>query len=723
MAKTSVINPFHRLYLTEGVGEVDIPSLFSSVLVPYVTQLYLPGNVVLRGMEGTGKTMLLSLLDTKVRLAFWSHPDGQADGDFAKGDPLAPDVRRYVGAGINLSNSKAFKLNEIRVSKDREENIRLSRAYFGDFVNCWVLRDLFASIETLIKELTARKDFEKLAEIGVTSDARKLNTAVKAIARDSSCPFLTRVRTVSEMRQTLETRLDSYLQLVSNPRCVLPPEIDKTRRPLGTPITAATQALKAVGVLAADTTVIVTIDQFEQLVRREPLDGDDEKNRRFIHEVEDLFSLRVPDVSYRVGTRPNATLKRCDERRDYVLLDLDQVLQRKEHSARPLINEFAEDAFRRRIAMSDIPHKDEIVASASPLRMVFGKSPFVAQRGRLCAPKNCSTVVRLSKKKDRLLAQLDKEVLAEAKLWLQRRARQDVIAASLGEAWLRQQWAKGETPNVSNWDAPNLPPWELPSKRWWKKERLPLAALQIAASNAQRLVYFGQSDIVQLSGDNIVAFICICREIWECDARYRVGKIATESGRDFEKFDEKRQAEGIRDASRIWHDKMKQRANGETIQRLVDELGKRLHKQLIEDRQMSYPGANGISFSKSDLVSDREIERLLTDATAECFLLQRDHTPKNLGRGKSIKWYLHPILAPYYEITVQHTKEPLYLNVKKLRAWLRACEVLSPMPDFASGKSINTDVANVDVKEPPKLSRGAKTAKSQSQKTLWPEDE
>ena len=712
MTMTSVINPFHRLYLTEGVGEVDIPSLFSPVLVPYVTQLYLPGNVVLRGMEGTGKTMLLSLLDTKVRLAFWSHPDGQADGDFAKGDPLAPDVRRYVGAGINLSNSKAFKLNEIRVSKDREENIRLSRAYFGDFVNCWVLRDLFASIETLIKELTARKDFEKLAEIGVTSDARKLNTAVKVLARDSASPFLTRVRTVSEMRQTLEVRLDSYLQLVSNPRCVLSPEIDKTRRLLGTPITAATQALKSVGVLTADTTVIVTIDQFEQLVRRDPLDGDDEKNRRFIHEVEDLFSLRVPDVSYRIGTRPNATLKRCDSVRDYVLLDLDQILQRKEHSSQAVIRGFAEDAFRRRIAMSDIPHKCEIAVSSAPLKMVFGVSPKVADRGRLCQPDKPEKVLRLEKRWP-----------AGVRSWLKRLARKDVVAASLGEAWVRQQCAKNESLTVSNWDDPNTLPWELPAKRWWKKERLPLASLQIAAANAQRLVYFGESDIIQLSGDNIVAFICICREIWECDARYRVGKIATESGRDFEKFDEKRQAEGIRDASRIWHDKMKQRANGETMQRFVDELGKRLHKQLIEDRQMSYPGANGISFAKSDLASDREIERLLTDATAECFLLQRDHTPKNLGRGKSIKWYLHPILAPYYEITVQHTKEPLYLNVKKLRAWLRACEVLSPMLDFASGKSINTDVANGDVKETPKLSRGAKTAKSQLQKTLWPEDE
>ena len=94
---SSAINPFHTLYLTEGVGKIDIPSVFSPVLVPHVAPLFLPGHVVLMGMQGTGKTMLLSLLDTKVRLEFWANNDPQ------NGDPLVPAQRRFVGAGINLS--------------------------------------------------------------------------------------------------------------------------------------------------------------------------------------------------------------------------------------------------------------------------------------------------------------------------------------------------------------------------------------------------------------------------------------------------------------------------------------------------------------------------------------------------------------------------------------------------------------------------------------------
>ena len=72
------------------------------------------------------------------------------------------------------------------------------------------------------------------------------------------------------------------------------------------------------------------------------------------------------------------------------------------------------------------------------------------------------------------------------------------------------------------------------------------------------------------------------------------------------------------------------------------------------------------------------MKRLLHDATAEGFLLQRDHTPKTLSRGKSIKWYPHPVLAPYYELTVPHTTEPLYRTVAQFREWLERANVLSP---------------------------------------------
>lgn len=82
---------------------------------------------------------------------------------------------------------------------------------------------------------------------------------------------------------------------------------------------------------------------------------------------------------------------------------------------------------------------------------------------------------------------------------------------------------------------------------------------------------------------------------------------------------------------------------------MIDTVGNELHKRLVKDYQVSYPGANGVSFAEHDLESDPDVKRLLHDATAEGFLLQREHTPKTLSRGKSIKWYTQPrIYHPDY---------------------------------------------------------------------------
>ena len=117
------------------------------------------------------------------------------------------------------------------------------------------------------------------------------------------------------------------------------------------------------------------------------------------------------------------------------------------------------------------------------------------------------------------------------------------------------------------------------------------------------------------------------------------------------------------------------------LQRFVDVIGQRLHGQLIDDRAMSYPGANGISLAIDDLKNAPEVERLLNDATAECFLLRRKHTPKTKSRGRSAKWYPHPILASFYGLTVPHTKEPLYLKAETLRRWLEVGGVLATKPE------------------------------------------
>ncbi|RZJ78267.1 MAG: hypothetical protein EOO47_14345 [Flavobacterium sp.] len=56
------INPFHELYVGESVGPDKFVGLFSNVIVEHALSLFQPGHVVLKGLPGSGKSMLLNLL-------------------------------------------------------------------------------------------------------------------------------------------------------------------------------------------------------------------------------------------------------------------------------------------------------------------------------------------------------------------------------------------------------------------------------------------------------------------------------------------------------------------------------------------------------------------------------------------------------------------------------------------------------------------------------------
>ncbi len=714
---SSMINPFHTLYLTEGVGEFDFPVLFSPVLIPFVEPLFLPGNVLLKGMQGTGKSMLLSLLDSNVRLAFWENDRKKLSTKFPTGDPLKPADRRFIGAGINLSYSKALKLNELVISKDPRENAQLTRAYFADFVNCSVLRDLLGSLQKLVTQLVIREGQDRLSEIGLCGDVERLEAAAQKLLKHPTCDFLAGNETVVEIREALDRRLHDYRRRINSPRNQLPDIVDRTRSLLGEPLEAAAELFRDEGVISPDTHVFVTIDQFETLSRRvsSGLDDEEERSKRFKEEIEGLISNRVRSVYYRIGTRPNSLLEGCDASRDYVEVDLDRILQRRETDRRKgVFHWFLEDAFRRRFGQSGMAGSDRVVDSKAPLKHVFGTTEKLARQGELNAPKNRTRVVNPIKTWP-----------DEIGNFLVQLAETEPVAARLGEAWVRQQAARlkkkrGKSTesddslqavfDLADWQASG-PPWMRKDKQWWRKERMPVAVLQIAASNAQRCPHSGEMAIVQLSGENVLAFLSICREIWECHARFQGLDDVTEGGSWEFPFATNRQAEGIREASRIWHDKMASSPTGHSLLRFLDLLGKKLHEKLVDDRQMSYPGANGISLTRRDYETDPDIKRLLDDATAECYLLRRRHTPKTLSRGESIKWYPHPILAPYYELTVPHTKEPLYLTISKLRSWLETGSVLHPtQPDVpdATTKDVISEVKGKEISTPQTTERQMK---------------
>lgn len=649
-------NPFNILYATEGINDLDFPRIFSPTLIPLVMPLFQAGNFILSGTQGTGKSMLLALLDTDVRLAFWTHDE--------HGFPVDSEFCKYVGASINLSNSLVLKFTERDFGG--EDSIARSQALFSDYLNTWVLRDLLSSIERLINKAPKAR----LKECGVSTKQSLLDEAVCELAKNEVCRgLLAGAKTVEQAVDALTRRRQMYIDFLNFRYDKIPEEIWSTITGIGEPLSIAAETLRRSTVLDSTTEVFVTIDQCEELLRLEQNDTTGRQYGRFREMLDKLISSREKAVSYRLGTRPNAIWKgKAEEARDYSRIDLDMLLRGKEH-AKSIFPRLAQDVFIRRLEACGI----EVDYSPDVLKKYFGPSPKAPERAKECAVANKPERIIVVEKDNEKTGK--KGWPAEIKQLLYNLATENILSAKLGEAWVRQNFSRLDAGELVK-EVASLP-WEQREKQWWRKERRPIAVLQIAARSGERIRYYGKNDILILSGKNILVFGLICQKIWEI----WIESLDLQNSPDVvvpSPFPPLRQGIGIDNASNIWRTKISSAPSGDTLGRFVDTLGTRLRIQLRGDKPMSYPGANGISLTDADVANDPEIEGLLNDATAEGFLQVLHHTPKTQSRGRSKKWYLHPVLSPYYELTVARTKEPLYLKITELRKWLEKTNVVDP---------------------------------------------
>lgn len=130
------LNPFHELYVTESIGPDSFVKLFSDVLVDHTLPLFKPGNVVLKGLPGTGKSMMLSLLKPSIRLAY-----KRCGEEF----PVPKKFNKFIGAGINLIRSSVSDFGQRPIKPEGVDELNELAIYFGDFLNYWVIKDILNS--------------------------------------------------------------------------------------------------------------------------------------------------------------------------------------------------------------------------------------------------------------------------------------------------------------------------------------------------------------------------------------------------------------------------------------------------------------------------------------------------------------------------------------------------------------------------------------------------
>ncbi len=659
-------NPFHDLYLSETISEDALVELFSPIIVAYSHVMFEPGNVIVLGPQGTGKTMLLNLLRPESRLAY-----ATAKLDF----PVPKSLSRFIGAGINLRKCGALEFAQHLEEGTSGREVQELQLLFADFINCLIVVDMIASVQKLIDSGNTKV----LDEIGVNSRVGNLDRFAKQLAAEP-CWFgaLNDVEDIAQLNQKLAGRIKNYRLFINLNTVQVPAEISDTKTVIGDPILKAAQALRDAGVLDEDVKVFIRVDQYEQLTTLNVLDKAFGTGcQQLIHKA---LAARDGRVSYRIGTRkhgwptPPGIFKTDDVlelKRDFDVVDMEETFRRRENARTWIFPKFARDIFERRLKRSEYCRGGVTIDLSS----VMGQSFKPQERAR----KYFSTEAGMRAVIAKAIADLPTAIPDEWKQYISQAGQVDVLQAWLCCAWLRQKIGSdrkkvGAMPPVP---VAGTTPWA--KQPYWQKERNQQALMQIASAHRQALLWSGEDDVLNLCGGHLLIFLFLLQHIW--DAWLRDNRSAANDEFTFP-INGNVQSQGVMEASIEWRRKQNEGPNAMQRKRFVDVLGEHFYSNLINDKSMSYPGENGISISDVELENEPEIHMFLREAASFGDLFETSHTSKKKGE-KRTKYYLTPILSPYFRIPAIHTKEPEYVKAAQVKNWLNGnTRIPAVLPTF-----------------------------------------
>jgi hypothetical protein len=648
-------NPFQVLYVTDSPDPKLFVSLFSDIPIRFSHPMFQPGNVVIKGTQGCGKSMLLNLLKPQIRLAYH-----EASTDF----PVPTALSRFVGAGINLTLSGALDIGQRPVIGASNGDESLFPLLFGDFLNYFVVRDLLRSVRVMADQSDV---FENIV------DGRNLDKFAVELARQD-CWFdaLSGCGGFTDLCETIDRRIANYRSFHQF-NCELSESIANSKTNIGEPIARTEEVLKSSNVIEEETPVIVRIDQLEKLYRSDVLRHSlGVQYRRVVNKA---LSKRDSRVSYRIGTRPYAwdddrkvygTDDLLEHMRDYRIIDLDEMFRRKEDPKTWVFPDFADDAFRRRLVQAKL----DIPPGTDPVKAIFGPG--------VRAPELARSYAR--NPRPEYVLQIDDDWPQVWKTYLTQIFERDPFEAKLAAAWVRQrgQSSGGRDRLLDSPPNDGELPWH---KDTWMRDRIRQCLLQIAARCSQRQKWAGSDMIRALSAPNISVFLSVCHEIWDAFLRSEVRKPQAEridpvvAG-----IPSDIQTVGIETASKHWYTKISELPGGHDRLRFVEVLGRHFRTWLLEDTSMTYPGRNGFSLKNEELERFPQLVKFLNDSTDYGDIVAADHTTKLDDRRRRTKWYLNPILSPFFQIPEQHKKEPFYASVSDIAVWLQEAEVI--LADF-----------------------------------------
>ena len=636
-------NPFHDLWLTEILNPKEFVQMFSPKIVEYSEALFGTGNVVVRGRQGSGKSMLLRLLDTNTRIAYAMSRERS---------PI-PKGPQFFCSSVNLTSANISAMSS-RMSRKPDAKERVWAAKnFSDILNYSLALDMLYNLSKLWERQQSDESLRLILATDLSRSAQ-LKFCEELNSDNSWYGVFHECRTVEHVLGTMRNRLDHYRAYFNFNLDHLDTRTQETTTEVGEPLSKLADSLRASGVIPDDCLAYFKIDQHEELFELEAETGLGDVFRQIINKA---LARRDHRSAYRIGTRHYSwseqvkiwgTSAHLEDMRDYTVVDIDRIFRRPEN---PKIGDnafrgFAQDVFQRRMSAANLAHP----TSKNHIRDVFGVTPRPAERARAFRARE----ERSLQSYPRHWAQGWKELFVELR-------EKEPLDSKLGEAWLRQRAQSKLSMNFDETLAQSMP-WK--TRTWWKKERNEVALMQLASESGQNLTWAGEQHIVALSGGNILTFMSICRTIWSGWLRQMDDAALAEIS--VPKIGPDEQKVGIYEASKLWVDKLREGQDGEQRRELVLKLGEWFSRTLREDKALSNPGHNGFSLRRSEFEKNDVINRTIRRCRDYGDLIESRHTSKTPS-GDRIKWYLNPILCPYFGLPHVRTKEPIYTDLNRLR--------------------------------------------------------
>jgi hypothetical protein len=635
-------NPFHDLWVTEILDPNAYVQMFSPVLVADAEELFSSGHVILKGRQGSGKSMLLNLLETSTRVAY-AHSNTNY--------PVPIKQRTFISAGVQLTRQNASLVAARSEEIPSDQRLQIIAATFADYLNSLLCLDLLKNIVYLANEQIKQSRIIEEVTIDLSEGAQK-KLFSRLFSGAAWSGFISPgCSNIDQAVISLEDRLRAHRNYFNYNTDKLPSELERSRSPAGEPMAELATALRESQVIPSDTLVLLRIDQHEELFE---LERHSRLGHVFRQVINSALARRDPRVAYRIGTRHYAWAADItawgsgaplEEMRDYSVVDLDFILRRGEHSKGWKFPAFATDVVNKRLEAASFKH------TGSAMESLFGRSLEPVERARLYAGDSASLVHADSSWAPQWKTYLDT-------LW----QNDEPLEAKFGEAWLRQRLQKTHRIPQDGTQAHDMP-WR--KSPWWVKERNEIALMRLAGERQQALIWSGERQIVDLAGHNILAFMTICKSVWATWQRRNPddaeGRVVLPN------FSIDDQVIGIAEASQIWFKKIQVGLEADQRTRLVSALGRWFRRRMLDDHSLSYPGHSGFSLLESELTSDAALVGTIKACRDHGDLLESAHTTKAKDQAQRVKWYLHPLLCPLFRIPHIRTKEPIYTSLVELQ--------------------------------------------------------